>query len=139
MVESEASELSEDIMLGAVMFGHNAYQAVITGIIELAQATAKEPDLPETPAGVADVAAKVRDMAEADLRVAYGEKEKSCARKRLERLKQKLLKPSQRKRTLRAFGSLVLLKILKKTLFAGTFSIQVCALMAGIRKLSPHS
>ncbi|NQV44634.1 MAG: polyribonucleotide nucleotidyltransferase, partial [Rhodospirillales bacterium] len=43
MVESEASELSEDIMLGAVAFGHKAFQPVIEGIIELAEACAKPP------------------------------------------------------------------------------------------------
>ncbi len=92
MVESEASELSEDVMLDAVMFGHNAYQAVITGIIELAQATAKEPwDLPEAPAGVADVAAKVRDMAEADLRAAYGEKEKALRQEKIGAVKAKVV------------------------------------------------
>ena len=92
MVESEASELSEDVMLGAVMFGHNAYQAVITGIIELAQATAKEPwDLPEAPAGVADVTQRVRDMAEADLRVAYGEQEKSLRQEKIGAVKAKVV------------------------------------------------
>ena len=83
---------TEDTMLGAVMFGHEAYQAVITGIIELAQATAKEPwDLPEAPAGVADVAAKVRDMAEADLRVAYGEQEKSLRQEKIGAVKEKIV------------------------------------------------
>ncbi len=43
MVESEAQELSEDVMLGAVMFGHKGYQAVIDGIIDLAERAAKEP------------------------------------------------------------------------------------------------
>ena len=43
MVESEAQELSEDIMLGAVEFGHKNFQAVIQGIIELAEVAAKEP------------------------------------------------------------------------------------------------
>jgi polyribonucleotide nucleotidyltransferase len=43
MVESEAQELSEDIMLGAVEFGHKAFQPVIQGIIELAEAAAKDP------------------------------------------------------------------------------------------------
>ncbi len=48
MVESEASELSEDIMLGAVTFGHEQMQPVIEAIISLAEAAAKEPrDLPE--------------------------------------------------------------------------------------------
>jgi polyribonucleotide nucleotidyltransferase len=43
MVESEAQELSEDVMLGAVEFGHKNFQAVIQGIIELAEVAAKEP------------------------------------------------------------------------------------------------
>ena len=43
MVESEAKELSEEIMLGAVMFGHRHFQPVIEAIIELAEKAAKEP------------------------------------------------------------------------------------------------
>ncbi|MDI9409465.1 MAG: polyribonucleotide nucleotidyltransferase [Candidatus Pacebacteria bacterium] len=42
MVESEAKELSEDLMLSAVMFGHRAYQEVIAAIIDLAEDAAKE-------------------------------------------------------------------------------------------------
>ncbi len=43
MVESEAQELDEDTMLGAVMFGHRAFQPVIKAIISLAEVAAKEP------------------------------------------------------------------------------------------------
>ena len=43
MVESEAKELSEEIMLGAVMFGHRHFQPVIDAIIKLAEKAAKEP------------------------------------------------------------------------------------------------
>ena len=43
MVESEAYELSEAEMLGAVKFGHEAMQPVIDLIIDLAEAAAKEP------------------------------------------------------------------------------------------------
>jgi polyribonucleotide nucleotidyltransferase len=43
MVESEAKELSEEIMLGAVMFGHRHFQPVIGAIIRLAEKAAKEP------------------------------------------------------------------------------------------------
>src|SRR5258708_30827879 len=43
MVESEAKELPEDVMLGAVMFGHKHFQPVIQAIIELAEVAAKEP------------------------------------------------------------------------------------------------
>jgi len=48
MVESEANELSEEIMLGAVMFAHRASAKVVAGIIKLAEQAAKEPwELPE--------------------------------------------------------------------------------------------
>ena len=48
MVESEANELSEDVMLGAVMFAHRASAKVVAGIIRLAEQAAKEPwELPE--------------------------------------------------------------------------------------------
>ena len=43
MVESEAKELSEEVMLGAVMFAHKASQTVINAIIDLAEKAAKEP------------------------------------------------------------------------------------------------
>ncbi len=43
MVESEAKELSEEVMLGAVMFAHKASQKVIEGIIKLAEKAAKDP------------------------------------------------------------------------------------------------
>src|SRR3990172_3691067 len=43
MVESEAKELSEEVMLGAVMFGHRHFQPVIQAIIKLAEKAAKEP------------------------------------------------------------------------------------------------
>jgi len=71
MVESEAKELSEDDMLGAVMAGHKAFQPVIDAIIALAEKAAKEP----RALNVADNSAlyeKVRSLAEADLRAAYG-------------------------------------------------------------------
>jgi len=72
MVESEASELSEEIMLGAVSFGHAAFQPVIDAIIEMAEACAKDPmEIPGAPEGSDDVKAKVNELAEAGLRDAY--------------------------------------------------------------------
>ena len=74
MVESEALELSEEIMLGAVTFGHEAFQPVIQAIIELAEACAKDPvDLPAPPAGRDELAATVRELGEGLLREAYKE------------------------------------------------------------------
>jgi len=71
MVESEAKELSEEIMLGAVMYGHEQMQPVMDMIIELAEACAKEPwAMPEAP-DMSELKAKVADIAEADLRAAY--------------------------------------------------------------------
>ena len=50
MVESEAAELSEEVMLGAVDFGHKEMETVINAIIELAEVAAKEPrPLPDEP------------------------------------------------------------------------------------------
>src|ERR1700730_16314819 len=70
MVESEAKELSEDDMLGAVMFGHKGFQPVIDAIIRLAERAAKEPrelDLADHSA----LYGRVTEIAEADLRAAY--------------------------------------------------------------------
>ncbi|MBL4615737.1 MAG: polyribonucleotide nucleotidyltransferase [Magnetovibrio sp.] len=72
MVESEASELSEEVMLSAVAFGHEAFQPVIDAIIELAEHCAKEPmELKEALEGTDAVKAKVKQLAEAGLRDAY--------------------------------------------------------------------
>ena len=77
MVESEAHELTEEIMLGAVMFGHEGYQPVIDAIIDMAERAAKEPrPISETPQEVLDLEAKVRELGEAGIREAYTEKEK---------------------------------------------------------------
>src|SRR3954463_12765489 len=59
MVESEAQELSEEVMLGAVEFGHRGFQPVIQGIIELAERAAKEP-WPLVEASEAETALKAR-------------------------------------------------------------------------------
>src|SRR6188472_71141 len=70
MVESEAKELSEEIMLGAVMFGHRHFQPVIQAIIQLAEKAAKEPRdfaQPDTKA----VEKEMLGIVEADLRKAY--------------------------------------------------------------------
>ncbi|MEM7739467.1 MAG: polyribonucleotide nucleotidyltransferase [Pseudomonadota bacterium] len=70
MVESEADELSEDIMLGAVMAGHKASQEAIDLIISFAEECAKEP-WDYTPPDHSDVMPRVRELAEAGLRDAY--------------------------------------------------------------------
>jgi polyribonucleotide nucleotidyltransferase len=70
MVESEAKELAEDIMLGAVMFGHKGFQPVIEAIIKLAEVAAKEPrDF--TPPNYADLEGEMLKIVEGELRDAY--------------------------------------------------------------------
>ncbi|WP_297106453.1 polyribonucleotide nucleotidyltransferase [uncultured Devosia sp.] len=70
MVESEAKELSEEVMLGAVMFGHKASAQVIEAIIKLAELAAKEPRDFAAP-DYSDLEKEVLALAEADLRAAY--------------------------------------------------------------------
>ncbi|UDF30897.1 UNVERIFIED_ORG: polyribonucleotide nucleotidyltransferase [Roseateles sp. XES5] len=70
MVESEAKELNEDVMLGAVMFGHKGFQPVIDAIIKLAEVAAKEPrDF--TPEDHSELEAEMLGIAETELRAAY--------------------------------------------------------------------
>jgi len=71
MVESEASELSEDVMLGAVMFGHDHCAPVIDAIIDLAEQCAKEPWELTVDEGAPALYAKVAEQAEADVVEAY--------------------------------------------------------------------
>src|SRR5467141_3172714 len=70
MVESEAKELSEEIMLGAVMFGHRHFQPVIQAIIQLAEKAAKEPRDFATP-DTAKIEKELLGIVEKDLRKAY--------------------------------------------------------------------
>jgi polyribonucleotide nucleotidyltransferase len=90
MVESEAKELNEDVMLGAVMFGHRHFQPVIAAIIQLAEKAAKEPrDLT-----VVDNAQLEKDMLaliEGDLRAAYAIPDKMARHKALDAAKAKVV------------------------------------------------
>ena len=70
MVESEAQELPEDIMLGAVMFGHRSFQPVIDAIIKLAEVAAKEPREHVVPS-YAELEATMLGLVEEELRAAY--------------------------------------------------------------------
>ncbi|WP_414832370.1 polyribonucleotide nucleotidyltransferase [Afifella sp. YEN Y35] len=70
MVESEADELPEDVMLGAVMFGHKGFQPVIDAIIKLAERSAKAPRAHEVEDRSA-LLAQVRDIVAEDLKAAY--------------------------------------------------------------------
>ncbi len=88
MVESEANELSEEIMLGAVMFGHKANQEIISSIVDLAQACAKDPrEVPETPEIFGQIRSTVQKLSEDGLREAYSISEKSARQERISSIK----------------------------------------------------
>ena len=75
MVESEAYELSEDEMLGAVKFGHEQMQPVIDLIIDLAEAAAKEP-FDFQPADYSDLYGRVKAAGETQMRAAFAIRDK---------------------------------------------------------------
>ncbi len=87
MVESEAKELSEDVMLGAVMFGQKNFGPVLDAIIKLAERAAKEPwELKQEDD--AELLAQVRSAAESDLREAYAIAGKQERRDRVAAIKE---------------------------------------------------
>src|SRR5688572_18312572 len=90
MVESEAKELNEDVMLGAVMFGHRHFQPVIDAIIKLAEKAAKEP----RELAVHDNEALEKEMlglVESDLRAAYAIPDKMQRHKAVDTAKAKVM------------------------------------------------
>ncbi len=90
MVESEARELSEETMLGAVMFGHSGFQPVIDSIIRLAERAARPPrDLAEDDTG--DILANVRNSAGEGLRRAYSIAAKEERHSRIGEIKESVL------------------------------------------------
>ena len=70
MVESEAQELSEEVMLGAVMEGQNSFQPIIEAIIRLAERAAREPRDHE-PEDNSKLQASAKKIAGKDLEKAY--------------------------------------------------------------------
>ena len=85
MVESEAQELSEEIMLGAVVFGHDHMKAVIDAIHDLVRDGGK-PEVQWSPAPKNEaLISRVTHLAEAKLREAFATKEKQA---RTEKLRQ---------------------------------------------------
>jgi len=89
MVESEAKELTEDMMLGAVMFGHRGFQPVIDAIINLAERAARAPrDVPKVD--TAALLERSREIAGGDLREAYGIAGKEERRDRVAAVKEAL-------------------------------------------------
>ncbi|MCG8593960.1 MAG: polyribonucleotide nucleotidyltransferase, partial [Kiloniellales bacterium] len=92
MVESEARELSEEVMLGAVVFGHEQMQPVIDAIIALAEACAKEPwELPEEAPEVATVREKFQADFGDRLAEAYTEVDKMTRRDKVAAVKEEAM------------------------------------------------
>ncbi|MEQ1931894.1 MAG: polyribonucleotide nucleotidyltransferase [Parvularculaceae bacterium] len=88
MVESEAKELTEEIMLGAVMFGHRAAGEAINLIIDFAEDSAKEP-WNFQPTDYATTTSKIRGLIQDDLRAAYDEKKKQARHEKVSAAKAK--------------------------------------------------
>jgi polyribonucleotide nucleotidyltransferase len=91
MVESEAEELPEDVMLGAVVFGHREFQPVLQAIIELAETCAREPwSLPHEPFEPAAIEARLRETVGPLIEDAYREQGKQDRSNRLDAAKAQL-------------------------------------------------
>lgn len=87
MVESEAKELSEDIMLGAVEFGHKAFMPVIDMIIALAEEAAKDPwALPEMDNAEKELRQEIDSLSRAEFEKAYRVQAKVERREMLDKI-----------------------------------------------------
>ncbi|MCV3239807.1 polyribonucleotide nucleotidyltransferase [Mesorhizobium sp. ZC-5] len=89
MVESEAKELPEDVMLGAVMFGHKGFQPVIDAIIKLAEVAAKDPRDFKAP-DYSELEATMLGLIEDELRAAYKNVDKQARYKAVDAAKAKV-------------------------------------------------
>ena len=90
MVESEAQELSEDIMLGAVSFGQDSFKPVIEAIISLAEKAAKEPRV-LVNADLSNLQKTVNGLVKDKLIKAYKESDKQIRSNRISEIKNELL------------------------------------------------
>ncbi|MDC0432547.1 polyribonucleotide nucleotidyltransferase [Hyphomicrobiales bacterium] len=90
MVESEAQELSEEIMLGAVSFGQESFKPVIKAIISLAEKAAKEPRVIEN-IDLSDLQKKVNKSVKDKLVQAYKESDKQLRSNKISEIKNELL------------------------------------------------
>ncbi len=89
MVESEAKELPEDIMLGAVMYGWKAFQPVIKAIIDLAEMCAKDPwPVSGTPEHLKKLSADLQKF-EKEVATAYSEPQKLLRKSKIDEVKKK--------------------------------------------------
>ncbi len=91
MVESEAHELPEDVMLGAVTFGHQKMQAAIQAIDELAEVAGKPAWDWQPPAKNEALAQRIAELAEKDLRAAFEMRQKQARNTRLNEIRKATL------------------------------------------------
>ena len=91
MVESEAKELSEEVMLGAVVFGHEQLQAVISMINELVAEAGKDAWEWSAPESDHEIIAKVAELAAADIHSAFQIKTKSARSTKLDEIKNRVI------------------------------------------------
>jgi polyribonucleotide nucleotidyltransferase len=92
MVESEAQELSEDVMLGALEYGHASFLPVIQAIIELAEVAARDAwALPEKSEAEIALAARLGELARAGITEAYAETKKQIRQEKLGVVKKAVL------------------------------------------------
>jgi len=90
MVESEAYELSEEEMLGAIKFGHDQMQKVIDLIIGLAEKTAKAP-FNFSPPDNKELLKKIKSLGEKEIRKAFSIADKQERQKSISEAKQKII------------------------------------------------
>jgi polyribonucleotide nucleotidyltransferase len=91
MVESEALELPEDVMLGGVVYGHEQMQAAIQAINELAEVAGKPAWNWQPPTKNEALIKRVAELAERDLREAFGMKQKQARNARLNEIRKDVL------------------------------------------------
>jgi polyribonucleotide nucleotidyltransferase len=91
MVESEASGLSEEVMLGAVVFGHQQMQPVIDAINELADEVGRPLWDWEPPKQNAELLSRLESLAQADLEAAYQVREKQARSQRVAEIRARVL------------------------------------------------
>ena len=118
MVESEARELSEDVMLGAVTFGHREFQPVIQAIIDLAETCAREPwSLPPKPPEIEEISARLRETVAPLIEAAYATQGKQDRSNQLDAAKARLaeLFPDEARRAI----ALKLFKDIEKEIVRG--------------------
>ena len=91
MVESEAQELPEDVMLGGVVFGHEKMQAAIQAITELGEVAGKPAWDWQPPAKNEALVARIAELAESDLRAAFEMRQKQARNSRLNEIRKATL------------------------------------------------